>query len=248
MMLTAVLMLALAAPPAAAPLPAQAQQIQVDPLDSEYRKLMEEAQKAAGEFAEKKKADAKTPRWETGFWDRFQALADKGHGPSLRWLALNAQYKFEGKELITSKKLELYGRLIEKFGSSDWSDQIVAAVGREKKYFGMQELDKLLVQLKTTSKNRDAQAAALEALTTVLTGTSAGEPERKRADEYKQELVKDYQGTRTVDRINAPEFKKKNLAVGMPVPDFTAKDVEGAEFKLSDYKGKVVLLDFWGFW
>ena len=44
------------------------------------------------------------------------------------------------------------------------------------------------------------------------------------------------------------EYREKNLAVGMAVPDFTAKDIEGAEFKLSDYKGKVVLLDFWGFW
>jgi hypothetical protein len=121
-------------------------------------------------------------------------------------------------------------------------------VTSEKKYFGMAEMDKLLSQLKATSKNRDAQAAALEALTTVLTGTSAGEAERKRAAEYKDELVKSFQGTHVVDRMNAKEFKEKNLAVGMAVPDFTAKDIEGAEFKLSDYKGKVVLLDFWGFW
>jgi len=248
MILTAVLMLALSAPPSAAPPLAQEKQVQVNPLDADYQKLMEEAQKASSDFAEKKKTDPKTPRWETGFWDRFQALADKGHGQSLRWLAQNAQYKYEGKEQITAKKLELFGRLIEKFGSTDWSDQIVGAVVQQKKYFGMQELDKLLVQLKTTSKNRDAQAAALEALTTALTGTSAGEAERKRADEYKQELVKNYQGTRTVNRMNAKEFKENNLAVGMAVPDFTAKDVEGAEFKLSDYKGKVVLLDFWGFW
>jgi cytochrome oxidase Cu insertion factor (SCO1/SenC/PrrC family) len=38
------------------------------------------------------------------------------------------------------------------------------------------------------------------------------------------------------------------LEVGMRAPDFEAKDVEGKTFKLSDYRGKVVLLDFWGFW
>jgi len=48
--------------------------------------------------------------------------------------------------------------------------------------------------------------------------------------------------------MNAKAFREQNLAVGKPVPDFTAKDIEGAEFKLSEYKGKVVLLDFWGFW
>jgi hypothetical protein len=254
MIISALLVLTLGSPPAAAaPVPApeirvQEKQVKSDPLDADYQKLMDEARKAATEFAEKKKADAKTPRPEGGFWDRFKALADKGHGPSLRWLAQNAQYKYEGKQEITAKKLELYERLITKFGNEDGSDEIVTALMREKKYFGMPELDKLLVQLRSTSKNRDAQAAALEALSNVLTGTSAGEPERKRATAYKEELAKDFQGTRTVNRMNAKEFKEKNLAVGMAVPDFTAKDIEGAQFKLSDYKGKVVLLDFWGFW
>jgi peroxiredoxin len=31
-------------------------------------------------------------------------------------------------------------------------------------------------------------------------------------------------------------------------PDIVAKDTDGVDFKLSDYRGKVVLLDFWGFW
>jgi hypothetical protein len=36
--------------------------------------------------------------------------------------------------------------------------------------------------------------------------------------------------------------------VGHVVPDITAEDTDGKEFKLSDYRGKVVLLDFWGHW
>ncbi len=38
------------------------------------------------------------------------------------------------------------------------------------------------------------------------------------------------------------------LSVGDRAPDFEAQDVEGTRFKLSDYRGKVVVLDFWGFW
>jgi len=31
-------------------------------------------------------------------------------------------------------------------------------------------------------------------------------------------------------------------------PDFSAKDISGRALKLSDFKGKVVLLDFWATW
>jgi len=43
-------------------------------------------------------------------------------------------------------------------------------------------------------------------------------------------------------------FAKDRLQVGMVVPDIEANDVDGKPLKLSDYRGKVVLLDFWGNW
>ncbi len=36
--------------------------------------------------------------------------------------------------------------------------------------------------------------------------------------------------------------------VGREVPEIEAEDIGGARFKLSDFRGKVVVLDFWGFW
>src|SRR4029077_6671780 len=36
--------------------------------------------------------------------------------------------------------------------------------------------------------------------------------------------------------------------LGQPAPDFTLADSNGTPIKLSAYKGKVVLLDFWATW
>ncbi|MFO0983276.1 MAG: hypothetical protein U1E76_16340 [Planctomycetota bacterium] len=43
-------------------------------------------------------------------------------------------------------------------------------------------------------------------------------------------------------------FEAKHLQLGMVAPDIHGKDAEGVEFKTSDYRGKVVVVDFWGYW
>lgn len=43
-------------------------------------------------------------------------------------------------------------------------------------------------------------------------------------------------------------FELRNLSVGMPAPEIEGPDLDAVAFKLSDYRGKVVLLDFWGNW
>ena len=48
--------------------------------------------------------------------------------------------------------------------------------------------------------------------------------------------------------VKSKLFVVKNLSVGKVAPDIVGTDVDGVEFKLSDYRGKVVFLDFWGDW
>jgi hypothetical protein len=43
-------------------------------------------------------------------------------------------------------------------------------------------------------------------------------------------------------------FELRNLQIGMQVPEIEGEDLDGVAFKLSDYRGKAVLLDFWGNW
>ena len=43
-------------------------------------------------------------------------------------------------------------------------------------------------------------------------------------------------------------FVVKNLSVGRKAMEIVGTDLDGKDFKLSDYRGKVVFLDFWGDW
>jgi cytochrome oxidase Cu insertion factor (SCO1/SenC/PrrC family) len=51
-----------------------------------------------------------------------------------------------------------------------------------------------------------------------------------------------------LQQAEAELFEMKNLSVGKQAPEIEAEDTDGNKFKLSDYRGKVILLDFWGHW
>jgi peroxiredoxin len=48
--------------------------------------------------------------------------------------------------------------------------------------------------------------------------------------------------------IIAKQANQKRLAVGAAFPDFNVKDLEGKPLSVADFKGKVVLVDFWATW
>ena len=49
------------------------------------------------------------------------------------------------------------------------------------------------------------------------------------------------------DRAKAELFEIRHLSVGKVAPDIAGEDQDGRRFELSDYRGKVVLLDFWSY-
>ena len=60
--------------------------------------------------------------------------------------------------------------------------------------------------------------------------------------------VKDARGRPIGKRAEGWLFEKDHLQVGNSAPEVESTDLSGVAFKLSDYRGKVVLLDFWGNW
>jgi peroxiredoxin len=54
--------------------------------------------------------------------------------------------------------------------------------------------------------------------------------------------------TKLVKDANAELYEIRNLCVGKPAPEIVGQDIDGKPFKLSDYRGKVVVVSFWATW
>jgi hypothetical protein len=83
--------------------------------------------------------------------------------------------------------------------------------------------------------------------------------ERKEAEAVLERLTQDKEFAATLvdrglkkvgvgDLATGELFEIRHLQPGRPAPEIVGEDIDGKQFRLSDYRGKVVLLDFWGHW
>jgi hypothetical protein len=126
-------------------------------------------------------------------------------------------------------------------------------------YSGARGSDVLLRALLEKDKRRDVQGAACLALAQVLKqraeGMAATEKAAKKlraeCEKLFERAVAKYADVKwsfngTVGaRAKSELFDIRHLSVGQTAPAVEGFDQDGKKFKLSDYKGKVVLLDFW---
>ena len=99
----------------------------------------------------------------------------------------------------------------------------------------MYSLQLLLAKKVKTLDGKEAEAMELEI--------------QSLRDALKNEFAEatDLSGITFVERIDGAEYAR-NLKIGSSVPDIVGTDLESVEFRLSDYKDKVIVLDFWGHW
>jgi hypothetical protein len=88
-------------------------------------------------------------------------------------------------------------------------------------------------------KGKDAEVEARQA--------GAIQAFEKVAAEYGDVQVASLHG-KVGDAARAAIEEIKKSPVGKVTPEIEGEDLDGVKFKLSDYRGKVVLLDFWGHW
>jgi hypothetical protein len=94
------------------------------------------------------------------------------------------------------------------------------------------------------SPYRSVRAFALSYLGTIHDAFDHLDEAHVTYQRLRNEYPETFEAARAADRC----FVYENLMPGNRALDFEAVDQDGKKFKLSDYRGKVVVLDFWGFW
>jgi len=97
------------------------------------------------------------------------------------------------------------------------------------------------------SPHRTVQAAATYQLAKRSKGDAQATLFRELADSF-GDMKKGYSTYGEIADASLNPHGPDALEIGQVAPDIVGRDVDGVEFKLSDYRGKVVVVDFWGDW
>ena len=174
--------------------------------------------------------------------------------------ALGKEY-VEGLQKADSDKIEaeaalLYAELTEKY-IPDMKTASVVNLCRQLTYSNDSASEKLLRSLYRKDKRDEVRGVACLVLAQVLKRSAdrldakAAAKARKESEELLEIAAAKYAEVKmpfygTVGKKAKNElFDLHHLSVGKPAPEVKGVDQDGKTFSLADYKGKVVLLDFW---
>jgi len=120
------------------------------------------------------------------------------------------------------------------------------------------DAERLLRAIVDKNPSRDLQGAACYNLALCLKkqsekvppGDKPAEKPAKEAEDLFERVLKKHASVKSLqgklgDLAKDELFAIRNLAIGKMAPDILGKDLDGKAFKLSDYRGKVVVLHFW---
>jgi len=185
--------------------------------------------------------------------ERLYAVADQEQGGEEGFQALELVLKISGsrksREVQRAAEPAL-GKIVD-----GYADDVKKMGPLLERFAGDPEVAERVLA-KTTSPGVKATVYAIEIRGIVDLGYAAKIPDDKaaRALELCAQIDTELAGAKSADGrpfsevIAGDRFQLEHLRIGMVAPDIVAKDLDGVEFKLSDYRGKVVVLDFWGNW
>ncbi len=109
------------------------------------------------------------------------------------------------------------------------------------------------------SESKDVRGAALFYKMSQLKGRSISEENEDDVMPLMKQIQKEYSDVelrypggmvrgKLGELVDNELFAYNNLRIGKVAPEIEGEDISGVKFKLSDYRGKVVVIDFWGDW
>jgi hypothetical protein len=160
------------------------------------------------------------------------------------WILRNSYGKQDERVVMAS-----LSTLISEHVASPLMVDVPEAVAALSEKIGEPRMKSILKAIESKNKNSDVQGAAkLVRLRSVIQNAPISSKEYMMA---KLELLGAKERVKDGDlasRIQATIDDREGLAGGDLAPEIDGVDMDGVAFKLSDYKGKVILLDFWGDW
>jgi len=178
------------------------------------------------------------------FKDRFDALATSGEGQANLWLVGNLRHMGLKASERGAAAAGYFDTIFTKHVGAEWLGDAVAALMQEAK---IEDADKIgyLRKAVAGAKVAKAKAPAMFGLGQML---FASEETKAEGEGLLKTVAADYAKTPWGTMARAAFITEADLEVGKPAPDFYGESIDGFGFSLSDYRGKVVLLDFYGFW
>jgi len=162
-------------------------------------------------------------------------------------------YRVEGSELTAElKAFAPYKRRKEFVQDSLQSAFAKATLGKSAEEIESLRFD-FLTEFKSKLADYTKQAVSFAQKQKNLAGfyaMSTLDPEGAEAEiiAYAEDIENEFLDNRYVSEFKEEAKKLKRLAVGQPAPDFESFTPDNKAVRLSDFKGKYVLVDFWASW
>src|SRR5688572_6178972 len=134
--------------------------------------------------------------------------------------------------------------LVTDYLSSPTLQRLAQTLEYGEQVYGAEFTTEMVETIRDKAKDPTAKSGAL----LVLASWSMRKKDLEAAREQIQRIVKEFPDTPARKRGEGMLFELDHLQIGMVAPDFDATDEKGEKFKLSDFRGKVTVVDFWGFW
>ncbi|MBL8901438.1 MAG: redoxin domain-containing protein [Planctomycetes bacterium] len=247
-----------------APPPLLRAQDDIAALEKEYQTAVASFQaklaelRTAGKSREEIAAFGQANNPAKDFVARFQAGAKAHAGqdaaiPYLLWLGQNAARAVAmsaaggAPGAAPSIADEAWVTLLRDHAASDQIGRAVQTVGRMGRTLGGEKVRSMLTSVIEKNPNEAIVMEARFARASTVLGDEEASAEAREMAKADFEAVKASKSPLAA-RAEGQIFILENLQIGMTAPDIEANDLDGVAFKLSDYRGKVVVLDFWGDW